>query len=296
MVWIRGIGRVVASRNKEVAVGERLYGLFPMHQYTVIRVSRISEGSLVDLSAHKKDLAVIYNTYNRLNSGTDVFYSPKWENQMLLLRPLFLTSWLLRDFAQEFLKDADKSRVFVTSASSKTSFMLAYLLKAIGISVVGLTSTKNIHYVKKLSVYSSVLAYSEVPSIPQTSGQSMLIDMAGDGTLLRKVLSQLEPSAKCILVGATDWEKGMKDLPGEFFFAPHYAKNAIKRVGEANFNKQVSSDWFKILGEIESNHWLRVSENFGPGALEFTYKSYLEPGGVNPDTGMILSLWEPSNI
>ena len=122
-VW--GFGEVVATEHPEVPMGERLYGYFPMGTHVVIKPERVSRGGLVDGAPHRASLPPVYNQYTRV--AADPAYDPKQEAEQMLYRPLFTTSFFLDDF----LLDNDffaAGNVILTSASSKTSLGLAYLL------------------------------------------------------------------------------------------------------------------------------------------------------------------------
>ena len=93
-VW--GLATVVASRHPQIEAGKRAYGYYPMSTFAVLRPGRVSALGFTDVSSHRSDLPAVYNGYNFCDD--DPLYLPRAEDAMLLLRPLFLTSWLLDDF------------------------------------------------------------------------------------------------------------------------------------------------------------------------------------------------------
>ena len=62
-VW--GFGDVIASRHPGVAVGERLFGYFPMATHLVIEAADVSKRGLRDAAAHRQGVAPVYNAYAR---------------------------------------------------------------------------------------------------------------------------------------------------------------------------------------------------------------------------------------
>src|SRR5690349_16768771 len=93
-VW--GFGTVLQSLHPGVAVGERLYGYWPMANEAVLQPDRLSASGFSDAAPHRAALHAVYNHY--LRTTADPFYSANTEDVQALLRPLFVTSWLIDDF------------------------------------------------------------------------------------------------------------------------------------------------------------------------------------------------------
>ncbi len=93
-VW--GFGTVVQSRHPGVVVGERLYGYWPMASKAVLQPDKLSATSFSDGAPHRAALHAVYNQYQRV--ARDPFYTADTEALQALLRPLFLTAWLIDDF------------------------------------------------------------------------------------------------------------------------------------------------------------------------------------------------------
>ncbi|CAN7526754.1 DUF2855 family protein [Variovorax paradoxus] len=66
-VW--GFASVVQSLHPGVAVGERLYGYWPMSSGAVLSPDRLSPARLTDAAAHRAELPAVYNQYFRCNAG-----------------------------------------------------------------------------------------------------------------------------------------------------------------------------------------------------------------------------------
>jgi hypothetical protein len=93
-VW--GFGDVVQSLHPGVAVGERLYGYWPMATHAVLQPTRLTPTAFSDGAPHRAALHAVYNQYQRCSR--DPFYTADSEALQALLRPLFLTAWLIDDF------------------------------------------------------------------------------------------------------------------------------------------------------------------------------------------------------
>jgi hypothetical protein len=92
-VW--GFGTAIDSRVAGVAPGERFYGYFPTSTYASFRVDPTGSG-FTEVSQHRQGLAGAYNQY--LRTKDDAAYDPEYEDEQMIVRPLFMTSFLLTDF------------------------------------------------------------------------------------------------------------------------------------------------------------------------------------------------------
>ena len=154
-VW--GFGTVVQSLHPAVAVGERLYGYWPMASQAVLSPQRVNPTGFSDGAPHRAGLHAVYNHY--LRTSTDGLYRADNEDVQALLRPLFITSWLIDDFLadQQFF---GARRMLLSSASSKTAYGTAFqLAQRDGIEVIGLTSPGNVAFCESLGCYSRVVTY-----------------------------------------------------------------------------------------------------------------------------------------
>ena len=120
-VW--GFAEVTESRAEGVAVGERVYGYWPMGRWLVVQPARAGKGGFSDGSPHRQELAAVYNQITRC--ATDPGYSAAYEAEQALLRPLFITSFLIDDFLADngFF---GATQVLLSSASSKTAYGTAF--------------------------------------------------------------------------------------------------------------------------------------------------------------------------
>src|SRR5918998_4063884 len=102
-VW--GIGEVLET-------GQWIYGYFPMSSHATMQLDE----QLFERSPHRAELPATYNRYVPIAPDTPHL------DELLLLRPLFGTSFLLADFL-----GGDEAPLVLGSASSKTAYGLAFL-------------------------------------------------------------------------------------------------------------------------------------------------------------------------
>lgn len=153
-VW--GFGEVIETRHPEIAKGEILFGYFPMASHLVIEAKNLKRNGFSDGAPHRQNVSPVYNAYSRV-SGDPAFAGREGDYQALL-RPLFMLSFLVDDFLAENEFFGAKS-VILSSASSKTAFGLAWLLRTFRkpIRVIGLTSSSNADFVKSLGCYDEIV-------------------------------------------------------------------------------------------------------------------------------------------
>jgi NADPH:quinone reductase-like Zn-dependent oxidoreductase len=286
---VMGYGDVVQSSHPDVAEGQRCFGFFPMSRDLVIEPSSAKGNDIVDGAPHREGIAPVYNTYSRVDG--DALYSAEHEDETMLMRGLFMTSFLADDMIQEEGRFGASS-VIVGSASSKTGIALAHLLAEAGdVTVVGLTSPRNAAFVKGLGYYDEVVLYDDVESIPNAA--SVFVDMAGNGDITNRLHRRLGENMKySCRVGATHWdaEDLATDLPGakpEFFFAPGQIQKRVKEWGPGGFQQRIGASWSRFRDASRS--WLEVIRGQGREDLEKTYTDTLE-GRTHPNQGHVLSL------
>lgn len=288
---VMGFADVVESAHPAVARGERVFGFFPMSTHLVVHAGDAGAASFTDVAAHRAATALAYRQY--LRTAADPLYEAAREDALLLLRGLFLTSFLVDDFLAD--QQGFGARTFlVTSASSKTAIALAFCLAARGAGeVVGLTSARNQAFVSSLSCYHRVLRYDEIPSL-DASAPSVLVEHSGDGAIVNAIHRHLADNLKhSAVIGATHWSgaRPARDLPGApptFFFAPLQMEKRQKELGPAGFQDKLGAAWRHFVAF--SDGWLHVVRDHGRDAVERVYREVLE-GATRPDQGHVLSLW-----
>ena len=295
-VWGRiptmGFGDVIASTHDDVAVGTRCFGFFPMSRYLVIEPSSADSSSIVDGVPHRAALAPVYSQYSPVQG--DALYSADHEDELMLMRGLFMTSFL----AEDFLADSDlygAQSVIISSASSKTSIALGFVVSRKGrAKAIGLTSARNLDFVKGLGFYDQVLSYDEISALPADQ-PAVYVDMAGNTKVTRDIHEHLGDSLKYSQrIGGTHWDAGGadSDLPGparEFFFAPSQIQKRTADWGPQGFQERVGEAWKNFRDA--SSAWLRIERAYGRDAVERIYQSTLE-GSASPAQGNVISLWD----
>ena len=85
---------VVASTVSGVKVGERFYGYFPIASHLNVVPQRVTARGFYDGAGHRKLFTSACNQYTRCSQ--DAGYLPQHEDHQMVVRPLFLTSFMLR--------------------------------------------------------------------------------------------------------------------------------------------------------------------------------------------------------
>ncbi|MDP2262206.1 MAG: DUF2855 family protein [Hydrogenophaga sp.] len=300
-VW--GFAEVVESRAPGVDVGERVYGYFPMASHVVLQPTRVAAHGWADGAAHRAALHPVYNQY--LRCAADPFYTADTEALQALLRPLFLTSWLIDDFladnaffgAQAAAQQGGTHAVLLlSSASSKTAYgTAAQLAQREGVSVVGLTSAANVAFCESLCVYQRVLSYEQLDELPAET-PCVYVDFAGNGALRRAIHTRFVALAYSCSIGGThvDQLAGGRDLPGPrpvLFFAPAQVKKRSADWGPAVFNERLVAAWHAFRERVAEGPlpWIQVQQHSGEAAVEAAHSLVLGGRG-DPRLGHVLSL------
>ncbi|WP_309646200.1 DUF2855 family protein [Phenylobacterium sp.] len=275
-VW--GFAKVVESNAAEVPVGLRLFGYLPMSTHFVARLTKGRHG-YVDAAAHRAELPPTYNAY--AEAPADAV-----DDHRALLRPLFMTSWLLDDFLSE---DAGMTSLVLSSGSSKTAMGLASLTRKRGVEVIGLTSPGNAGKLAAFGLYDRVATYDELAGLT-TRGQAVYVDFAGNPQVTRAVHEALGAHlTRSLIVGVTHWQDGGEagDLPGPtptLFFAPDQIRKRSAEWGPAELEARFDKALRAFVTEAD---WLSLAHHTGPDALMATYAEILE-GRARPDEGHII--------
>jgi len=295
-VW--GFAEVLDSRHEAVQVGTRVYGYLPPSSELVVTPGRVDERGFIDTAEHRSQLPPVYNSYARVEA--DPVYEADTEDQQMLLRPLFFTSYLIDDY----LTDTGlfgASAAVLSSASSKTASALAFLLAGRpGVEVVGLTSSRSVGFTRALGVYDRVLAYEDLGELAHEDlgelahEDAVYVDMAGDAAVRDAVHEHYgERLAHSAVVGATH-HASMGELPDSlkgprpvFFFAPDQATKRTKEWGRAGLEQRVADAWRPYTEWTRG--WLEVIHGRGPEDLERAYLDLLD-GRIDPAQAHVLSI------
>lgn len=297
-VW--GFAEVVQSTHPGVAVGERLYGYFPMAEQCVLQPSRLTPADFADAAPHRAALHAVYNQYLRV--AADPFYRADTEDRQALLRPLFITSWLIDDFLADndfFGATADPAQpgaMLLSSASSKTAYGTAFMLaQRKGIDIVGLTSPGNVAFCESLGCYQRVLSYDQLDLLAADT-PCIYVDFAGNAALRSAVHHRFTQLAYNCSIGGTHVDQlgGARDLPGpkaSLFFAPAQIRKRNADWGAAVLGERLVQAWQAFLARVADPKapWLTVREHRGTAALQPLYAE-LRAGRVDPRQGQVMLL------
>jgi len=287
-VW--GFADVIESNNDELAVGERLFGYFPPANELVITPSRVTDGNLMDASAHRAKLPPGYNMYRRVTNEPG--YTRANDNERMLLFVLHLTSFCIHDLLQS--NDwFGAEQIVIISASSKTSTGLAYGLaddKEAPRKVIGLTSKRNLDFVNSIDAYSKVLDYQDLEKI-DASTPTLIIDMSANTDVLSRLHQHLGDNM-CYTsnVGLTHWDEprqvdGIIRDRSHQFFAPDRIQRRMKDWGPEEFNKRSIN--YVANTTAKSRDWLKICELQGVSGLADVYQDVCD-GKIAADQGLIV--------
>jgi hypothetical protein len=292
-VW--GFANVTESLCEGIAVGQRFYGYYPMSSEVTLTPARVSPAGFSVSDGPRGKLAAVYNQYT--NCASDPFYAHGSEAIQCLLRPLFITSWLIDDFLADnefFGSDA----VLMSSASSKTAYgtasCMAQRAKGQRPKIIGLTSPGNVAFTESLGCYDQVITYEQLET-QSAALPCTYVDFAGNAALRRRIhghLSQLKFSCS---VGGTHVQElgGAKDLPGPkatLFFAPAQIAKRRDDWGGTVLNQRLVQGWQAFAARVTQTGatWMDVQSHTAASAVQ-AYQSLLK-GQLGPRIGQVWSL------
>lgn len=298
-VW--GFAEVTESRAEGVSPGQRYWGYFPAGTHLLVQPARVGRGGFVDGSAHRQELAAVYNQYTL--TSADPGWSAPLEGLQAVLKPLFITSFLIDDFLADNGYFGAR-QLLLSSASSKTAFGTAFCLArrrgTPGLPrVLGLTSPGNVAFTQTLGVYDEVRPYADVPALNRGE-PCVYIDYSGDAALRRAVHGHFGADALVYSasIGGTHWQAlgSGGGLPGPrptLFFAPAQVKKRSapppEGWGAAGLQQAIGEAWGAFLESVAKTDppWVRIVTRTGAQALQSTYLALLE-GRVDPRDGLMI--------
>ena len=250
-----GVRRRRGSGEAGFAAGERIYGYFPMSEHLVVR-PRASAPSAPS-STRAASRGCRSSTTSTSASTSDPGYGPRGDRHA---PPAALHDGVPARRPPRRDGFFGARAVLVSSASSKTAFSLAYLLardRRQDCEVIGLTSPRNLDFVRGLGCYDQVVPYDDVGSLAADRA-IVLVDMAGNQQVTGDVHRHFGAGVKySCQVGLTHWEKGgsADGLPGakpEFFFAPEPNREAHPGLGRERLQSRLTSSWRTFLDGTEA--------------------------------------------
>ncbi len=301
-VW--GFATVAESLAEGVQVGRRVWGYFPAGSHLVVTPGRVNAGGFVDASPHRAALAAVYNHCQWCDA--DPAWQPALEGLPAVLRPLFITSFLIDDFLDE-AGCFGALQVLLSSASSKTAYATAFCLaqrrgQPGAPRVLGLTSPGKLAFTRSLGCYDELLPYDALatldPAVP-----TVYVDFAGNAALRRAVHEHFAGTlAYSASIGGTHWDAlaaagTSASLPGPrptLFFAPAQVKKRSapppEGWGRDGLERRVAQAWAAFTAAATATEpWVQISQRSGPAAVLAAYTEVLNGQG-DARLGLMLTL------
>lgn len=304
-VW--GFATITESQVDGLAVGRRVWGYYPAGTHLVVAPAKVSAHGFTDGAAHRRELALVYNQYQFCDA--DPGYRPALEGLQAVLRPLFMTSFLIDDFlaVNHFF---GAQQLLLSSASSKTAVGTAHCLALRrgtpgAPRIVGLTSAAKLDYCRSLGCYDEVLGYDALPSC-DASTPSVYIDFSGDAPLRRAIhhhFAAADALRYSGSVGGTHWQAlgAARDLPGPkpvLFFAPAQVKLRSgpppEGWGAAELQRRMTAAWTGFIDQVTTGGWVRIDEQHGAQAMLGAYGRMLA-GEVDARVGLVVGMQQPGS-
>lgn len=289
-----GFADVVASTVEGLEVGERFYGYFPLASHLRVQPVRVTERGFYDGAPHRAELVSAYNHYVRVS--TDPAYRAENENHQILLRPLFITSFMLADFLQDNAFFGAK-RLVISSASSKTAYGTAFCLDGFPqVERVALTSKRNIAFTEGLGCYQRVVDYADLERIG-TDVPTLYVDFSGDEKLRERIHHHFGASLvyDCF-AGSAQNTQFLREtpLPGPkpaFYFAPVQIRKRNTDWGYAEVNRRFNAAQLAFIERVRDAQrpWMEVREHQGLASAQPLIESLVASGG-DPRAGHVVVL------
>jgi hypothetical protein len=292
---VMGFADVVSSNNKDINVGERVWGFMPMATHLKIIAGKVNPSGFSDINPCREGLSPVYARFDRVTANP--FYQLKNEDYDILLRGLFTTSWLVDDFMFDN-NYFDATQYLITSASSKTSIALAFAIKQRGQrSTVGITSMANLSFVESLGCYDHVISYNDITTL-DANVASILVDMAGGKKTLAAIhhhfTQQLRYSCRIgathhgdIDITDTQSDSLLPGAPPTFFFAPTQLKKRSLEWGVGETMKQMNQSLLHYIDFCRSI--ITISHTHDLHHVNDIYQQVLA-GTADASVGQIISL------
>ena len=286
-----GFAEVVESTVDGVEQGERYYGYWPIATHLVMQPVRVSERGFYDGAAHRLELTSAYNQYQR--TTTDSAYRPEYESYQALLRPLFITSFMLADFLEDngFF---GAQQIIVSSASSKTAYGTAFCLNnRDDLRLLGWTSKGNRDFVDSLGCYSQAVTYEELESL-DPGVPTLYVDFAGNNELRARVHRHFgEQLVHDCYAGSAQsqdhLDKAEKNLPGpqpQPYFAPYQIKKRNADWGPGEVTRRFNEAQLAFIARVSDpgQPWMKINQHQGFEAAQSLVADLCE-GRVDPRDG-----------
>lgn len=240
----------------------------------------------------------------------------------MLYRPLYWTSFWCEDwlFTSNFRSGA--KYIFISSASSKTAFCLAYCIQIrirnkeipADTRIIGLTSKRNMEFTRRLGLYHIVVSYDDINKGTFTPGvRAVYVDVAGNDEFNKRLLAAQGPIfVAAIKLGMSNvtpkrlnvtnaWIKNtrLEEIAGgssstkvpefETFFMVEWLAVRVKQLSVKEIVGMQIKAWKRLL--VDAKAWIEITRVYGGEKVKAAYDSALE-GGLRAEDGYVWSLWD----
>jgi len=245
----------------------------------------------------------------------------------MLYRPLFWTSFWCEDWINTSQYRGGASRILISSASAKTAFCLAYLIRKRGSTsdsdgptrqVVGLTSRKNLEFTKNLGLYDHVLEYDGFENatvMNEPSQKWIYVDLAGNENLNSRVqdhfsnakldhggsialgFTNLSPSSRSDSAAkwtTNEFSSHSASPAFEQFFMPEWLARRRKQLSVEEITRLQKYAWSGFIQDCKT--WgVAIRRVCGAQNVKKAYEEVVR-SGIPPDQGLIWSMWEEEAV
>ncbi len=315
-----GSGTIVASANPDFEVGEHYRGFLHMANVVQMKAKRTADG-FVAYGGNRDKLNRAYNGFIKVRDEKSPFHGTGSKADLATVAaPGALSGFILCELLRMNAFYGGDS-IVLTSASSKLSLAIAFLLKAEREQgtlkrVIGYSSPNNVEFVRSTGLFDDVLTYDqELPS--DSSLKPVLIDVAGDASIYRRIHKRL---AKGLAVGGTHsraksstfaafgpsgllkmigsmvappavgkWLDKNLHPPLEMFFAPTVMTQLVARWGKNVLDEKCDAALAAFVDAALDNRWITVVRAESTGTIQSEYRRIVE-GTVPPSEAIIVSL------
>ena len=258
-----------------------------------------------------------YNQVIRCAADAQYDSDPLAEDLTMLYRPLYWTSFWCEDWLFTSGYRGGAKLIFISSASSKTAFCLAYCIQLrirnkeipVDTKVIGLTSKRNVGFTKRLGLYHEVVSYDDINEKSFNSGvRAIYTDVAGSDRFNKKLLTVRGPVFVAVIklgmsnvtptkFDATNaWTKNTtlegatseEALEFETFFMVEWLAVRVKQFSVKEIVGMQADAWKRFL--VDAKSWVEITRVYGGEKVKTAYDSALE-NGLRAEDGYVWSLW-----
>lgn len=211
--------------------------------------------------------------------------------------------------------------IFISSASSKTAFCLAYCIQlrirngevSADTKLIGLTSKRNTGFTERLGLYHEVVSYDEINERSFGFGvRAIYVDVAGSDAFNKKLLTvqgpvfvaaiklgmsnvkptELDPTnvwtKNTTLEGAEARSASVGTLELESFFMVEWLAVRVKELSVKEIVRMQADAWKRFL--VDAKEWVEITRVYGGEKVKAAYE-YALKDGLRAEDGYVWSLW-----